>query len=117
MKTTVRSTVQTGLLGLAMVLFYTSVFASGPGSLRCEGGIVSRGDTLGEVTAKCGQPASALQRVEKRYDERGRGSRDRTVTEVTIDDWTFNFGPDRFQYQLIFENGRVTTIESLGYGY
>ncbi|BDV42957.1 hypothetical protein GURASL_18800 [Geotalea uraniireducens] len=44
-------------------------------------------------------------------------ARDRTVTEVTVDDWTFNFGPDRFQYRLLLEDGRVTRIESLDYGY
>jgi len=35
----------------------------------------------------------------------------------SIDDWLFNFGPNEFQYQLILENGRVTRIDSLDYGY
>ncbi|MGD0845263.1 MAG: DUF2845 domain-containing protein [Geobacteraceae bacterium] len=34
-----------------------------------------------------------------------------------MDDWTFNFGPDRFQYHILLKNGRVWKIDSLGYGY
>lgn len=87
------------------------------GSLSCSRGIVSVGDTAGEVLAKCGQPATATQREEKKVTEGAKGSRERTVTSISIDDWLFNFGPNQFQYRVLLENGRVARIESLGYGY
>lgn len=104
-----------------IVLFLLTIqatgFASDTGTMRCNGGIVSIGDTAGEVISKCGQPAFATQREQKKIEEGPKGSRERTVTVVTIDDWTFNFGPNQFQYQVLLENGRVTRIESLDYGY
>jgi len=84
-------------------------------SLYCDGRIVSTGDSAGEVIAKCGQPAYTFQHEETIVDRIYHGSR--IITTVIIDDWTFNFGPDRFQYRLILKNGRVTNMESLDYGY
>jgi hypothetical protein len=31
--------------------------------------------------------------------------------------WTYNFGPNRFQQLVVLENGRVTRVDSGGYGY
>jgi hypothetical protein len=84
-------------------------------SLYCDGRIVSTGDNAGEVIGKCGQPAYTFQHEEKIIGRTYYGSR--TISTVIIDDWTFNFGPDRFQYRLILKNGRVTNMESLDYGY
>lgn len=84
-------------------------------SLYCDGRIVSIGDTAGEVMSKCGPPAYSLQREEESLDRVYRGSR--IITTSIVDDWTFNFGPDRFQYRVLFRNGTVWQIESLDYGY
>lgn len=108
--------VPAGLL-LAGICFPRVASATDSGSLSCERGIVSLGDTGGEVVAKCGPPAFTTWREEKRFVDDPKGSRSRTVAVVTVDDWTFNFGPDRFQYRLLLEGGRVTRIESLDYGY
>lgn len=94
-----------------------SVFATESGTMSCQGGIVSIGDAAGEVVSKCGQPAYTAQREQKKVTEGSKSSREAVITTVTIDDWTFNFGPDQFQYRLVLENGRVASIESLGYGY
>ncbi|MBI1919619.1 MAG: DUF2845 domain-containing protein [Geobacter sp.] len=102
---------------LLLLAIQSSGFASETGTMRCNEGIVSIGDTAGEVISKCGQPAFATQREQKKIEEGPKGTRERTVTVVTIDDWTFNFGPDQFQHQVLLENGRVTRIESLDYGY
>lgn len=106
---------------ILVVLFVITVCASGfateTGTLSCKGGIVSIGDTAGEVISKCGQPATTTQREQKRAEEGSRSTSDRIITSVTIDDWIFNFGPNQFQYELLLENGRVSRIESLGYGY
>jgi hypothetical protein len=84
-------------------------------SLYCDGQIVSVGDTAGEVISKCGQPAYVFQHEQKIVEEDYAASR--IITTNIIDDWTFNFGPDRFQYRVLLKNGRVSEIESLDYGY
>jgi hypothetical protein len=90
-------------------------YAVQTGTLYCEGRIVSIGDSAGEVIGKCGQPACTFQHEEKVVDRTYH--RSQIITTVLIDDWSFNFGPDRFQYRLLLKNGRVTEIESLDYGY
>jgi len=106
-----------GLTVLFVTLAYTAAFASGIDSMFCNGGLISTGDTAGEVIAKCGQPAYATQRDAKRVTDIDRRGHDKIVTTVAIDDWLYNFGPNRFQYRVILENGFVVRIESLDYGY
>ncbi|MGA7828463.1 MAG: DUF2845 domain-containing protein [Geobacteraceae bacterium] len=92
-------------------------WATDTDSMICRGGIVSIGDTAGEVLNKCGEPATSTSREEQRYGTGLMYGRDRSFATVAIDDWIFNFGPDQFQYQVVLENGRVARIESLDYGY
>ncbi len=113
MKTTLRFI----LVCLILAAMNVSVLATESGTMSCQGGIVSIGDTAGEVVSKCGQPANTAQREQKKVTEGSKSSRETVITTVTIDDWTFNFGPNQFQYRLLLENGRVTNIESLNYGY
>lgn len=105
------------LCGLLMIV---PAFATESATMICKNGIVSKGDFTGDVISKCGEPAGKTQREEKRFEktkERG-GAREKTVvTSVTIDEWTYNFGPNEFMHQVSLENGRVTRIESLGHGY
>jgi hypothetical protein len=35
---------------------------------------------------------------------------------VESDEWTYNFGPDRFVYHLIFRRGRLMDIKTGDYG-
>jgi hypothetical protein len=94
-----------------------AAFTADTGTMRCRGGIVSIGDTVGDLLGKCGQPFYTTQREEKRVEGGGRGSHERFITTIAIDDWLFNFGPNEFQYQVLLANGRVARIESLGYGF
>lgn len=112
MKTTI-------LIILAALLLVTAANVAGQetGTMFCERGIISIGDTIGEVLSKCGPPTYAAQRDQKRVEGRLFRSRERIITTVTVDDWIYNFGPHQFQYQVIFENGRVARIVSLEYGY
>lgn len=102
------------LFGIALS---SPVLADQRESLICRGGLVTIGDTIGEVISKCGEPSHSSSRNDKRIEADSRYSRDRTVTTIRVDDWIYNFGPNQFQYQVIFENGRVARFESLGYGY
>ena len=105
------------LFTLLVITAHTSAIAqSTSDSLRCGGGIVAVGDLAPELVRKCGQPFYATQREQKIVEE-GTIPGDRIITTIIIDDWTYNFGPNRFQYRILLRNGRVWNIESLNYGY
>jgi hypothetical protein len=102
---------------LFVMVFHVAGYADETGTMSCNGGIVSIGDTAGEVVNKCGKPATTSQRERKDVEEDANDSGRKIVTTVTVDDWIFNFGPNQFQYRLTLENGRVASIDSLDYGY
>ena len=93
------------------------VFAQTSSSdLRCDGGLISVGDYASELLRKCGEPIYATQREQKIVEESFTG--DHIITTVLIDDWTFNFGPNRFQCRILLRNSRVWKIEIMDhYGY
>jgi len=100
------------LLGIAILLLFTatgSQAATQMDTFACRNGIVSRGDVQAEVLAKCGPPSFAAQRDE--------AVPDRAVRFVTVEEWTYNRGPNEFMYLVRFVNGRVARLESLDYGY
>jgi hypothetical protein len=115
------------LLGLACVAASPSARAD---SLSCNQRIASSGDTRYEVRAVCGEPDEAVQRSEYRT-VRGRvagpctreGTKVRcsrseeTVVEVVIDEWTYDFGRNRFIQYLTFEQGRLVAVRSGSYGH
>ncbi|MRR55591.1 MAG: DUF2845 domain-containing protein [Deltaproteobacteria bacterium] len=105
------------LAAVVILTVQTAGHATSTDTMICTGGIISIGDTAGEVLSKCGQPATSTTREEKRYGSGSTYGHGRAYTTVAIDDWIFNFGPNQFQYQLVLENGRVARIESLDYGY
>jgi len=99
-----------------VVASQSRVFALTYDSLMCSGGSISLRDIAADVVRKCGQPAYATQHEQKIVEEDDYpGSR--RITTIIIDDWLFNFGPDRLQYRVLLRNGRVWKIESLDYGY
>lgn len=105
-----------------------ALWASDAWGLRCQGRIVSLGDTRYQVMAKCGPPSF----VEERYEERIRLSEDRphvydpgerrylrpwVLQQVLIEEWTYNFGPHSLMYYLRFENGFLNDIRTGDYGF
>jgi hypothetical protein len=103
------------LCTLLVIAAHTSAFAQTSGSLICSDGIISVGDVASELVRKCGEPAFTTQR-EQRIVEVGDNG-ENIITTFVIDDWTFNFGKDRFQYRILLKNGKVFRIDSLEYGY
>ena len=115
------------LLGLACLTVAPSTRAD---SLSCNQRIASSGDSRYEVRAICGEPDEAVQRVEYRT-VRGRvagpcvreGSKlrcsrtEEAVVEVVIDEWTYDFGRNRFIQYLTFEQGRLVAVKSGSYGH
>lgn len=85
--------------------------APGP---ACDDRIMSVGDTKAEIVLRCGVPfyKSSYQEEQK---ERIDDSSNRKVI-VTVEEWTYNFGPQRFMRIITFRNGTVTNIRTAGYG-
>jgi hypothetical protein len=81
---------------------------------ECGDRIISTGDTKSDVLAKCGEPfyrTSHDEEVRERLDD----NLDRNII-VTIEEWTYNFGPQRFMRIVTFRNGRVVDVRTGNYG-
>src|SRR4051794_15666208 len=81
--------------------------------MRCGDRLINTGDSTYDVKSRCGLPQDATQRVETRTERRrvrvpcGRGDArcDRVAevsADVVIDEWTYDFGPQRFVHYLTF---------------
>jgi hypothetical protein len=99
-------------------------------AMRCGSRLVSEGDPRDKVLADCGPPASVEAWDEEQYEYFGRPPNPRQYKEferygnsyrvralVRVEVWTYNYGPSRFIDYVRFENGKVRSIESGGYGY
>ncbi|MBI5446156.1 MAG: DUF2845 domain-containing protein [Deltaproteobacteria bacterium] len=86
----------------------------------CDGREFALGQTKGEVVARCGNPAlresREVSRSAARFD-RSRREFLEVETRTFVDEWTYNFGPGRFLYFVRFEDGKLVSIETGGYGY
>lgn len=90
-------------------------------SFRCGSALVRVGDAASEVLARCGDPSQVTSRSVLRPPLVWRYGRQVRAAggdiEVRVETWVYNFGPDRLMQQLDVEDGRVTKMESLGYGH
>lgn len=117
-------------LFLALVLLMEPAYA-----LRCGNRIVSEGDHQLKIQKYCGEPTAIQYRTiyrsgfpATRY-RHGRSEinpagasnelliHNRSLVEVQIEEWTYNFGPRRLMRVIRFENGVVTDVRHIGYGY
>ena len=100
-----------------------SLAAASPAfAFRCGTHLITEGDTRSKVIAYCGEPTE----VESRSAILRRplvwiGGRPYNVgegyVEVPVDVWVYNLGPSKLMQRLRFEDGKLTDIETLGYGY
>lgn len=118
------------ILALALFFCVEPAFA-----LRCGHRLVSEGDHQLKIEKYCGAPSAVTYRTIYRSGiplSRHRLSRQqvspaksseellihyRSVEEVQVEEWTYNFGPRRLMRVIRFENGLVTSVSELGYGY
>ena len=84
-------------------------------TLGCAGGIISDGDTRADVLAKCGEPDWKETHYEEIIDRPDPGTRRKVL--ITVEEWTYNFGPTQFTRIVTLKNGRVTDIRTGKYGY
>lgn len=86
-------------------------------ALRCGSRLISAGDPAAKLQRYCGEPES----VSTRLEQRGLFVHGRYfpgfLQEVVVEDWTYNFGPNKLMRQVQLVDGIVTEIELLGYGY
>jgi len=115
------------IIACGILLFADPAFA-----LRCGSKLVTKGSPQGKVLKFCGEPESIQIRsiVRAGFPRRQTGRRignveverdllfaDRAYVEVIIEEWTYNFGPRKLMRIIRFENGLVTSIRQVGYGY
>lgn len=99
-------------LALATVVPSADVLAA---SFNCRGGIISTGDGSIDVLAKCGEPDSRESHQEELSERLGDNTRQKTF--ITVEEWTYNFGPTQFMRTVILKNGVVTDVRTGNYGY
>ena len=83
-------------------------------SISCDRGIVSSGDSAVDLLLKCGEPEWKDTRAEE-LDE-GLGGDTRRRTYVTVEDWTYNFGPTQFMRIVTLRNSVVVKVRTGHYG-
>jgi hypothetical protein len=87
-------------------------------AFHCGPRIIARGDPAEKLLEFCGDPTS----VERRYGQRTAVDRYGRLypgfrEDVLIEDWTYNLGPYQLMRRVRVENGFVTDIRHLRYGY
>lgn len=104
------------LAGIAAVALLGSAAAE---AMRCGSRIIGRGDHAAKLLDFCGEPSSVRSRLAQRTPGSARGQMllPGFIEEVWIEEWTYNFGPYKLMRQVRLENGVVTEIRHLGYGY
>ena len=89
--------------------------------LRCQGRLVSIGDTKEEVLDKCGDPEKRDQWEEDQnstisqiYDYKNERYMAPKVIKkpILMERWTYNMGPNKFIRYLYFQNGELIKIET-----
>ena len=89
--------------------------------MRCQGRLVSIGDTVSDVLDKCGEPDEVNQReeihnsyVSQIFDyEQDRYIAPKLIKgPIMVELWTYDFGPTRFIRYLRFENSKLIHIEA-----
>lgn len=101
-------------------------------AMRCGTALINKGDSQAKVLAKCGEPVTRSSRYALRSGTYVKESglevdgADGTESgryyaygrsEVLVEEWVYNFGPNQFMRQVTFANGIVEDVKTLGYGY
>lgn len=96
------------------------LFTSPSYALRCGSDLVLEGESKNQVRISCGNPTEVTDWVEYRLIQ-VHYPYSSVVEEIAkpihVEEWLYNFGPQRFMRELRFENGHLQTIKTLGYGH
>lgn len=102
-------------------LFCGALLAGPAHALRCGGDVVSEGDSVFALTAKCGNP-TAVERVDpavvtERAWDPWRGDYRVEYAVAPHELWFYNFGPRRLVARITVRDGKILRIQHEGYGY
>ena len=105
-----------------VVLALLAVSPAIANTMRCGSRIIARGDTRSEVAARCGEPTEVItQRSVFRRPVIWSNGRPffvgESFIEIPVESWIYNLGPNRLMRKVIFENGFVSEIQTLGFGF
>jgi hypothetical protein len=109
------------LIGITLPILFMASAALASDGMRCGSKLILPGDIRDKVQALCGEPAeithsSILRRPS--YVRHGRvtyfGDQ---LTEIPVENWIYNFGPNKLMRRLRFVDGILEEIETLEYGY
>lgn len=88
-------------------------------SMRCGSKVISEGDSIDEVLARCGEPIERsrtwIQR-QPRFEYGGREIPFPGQEDVPVDVWTFDFGSSKLKRRVRFVAGKVDRIDTLEHG-
>ena len=87
----------------------------------CGRSIINERKSMEYILEKCGQPSYSQEHTEYRVlrytpPAAHPGIVEERVIPIIIQEWTYNFGPNRPMRYLRFENGILKAIESIGRG-
>lgn len=112
---------RTGKLFAALLLCASGFTAAQADNMRCGQRLVVDGTTRDQVATWCGEPTEVLQRTVLRPPIVWYYGRPVNVgggqIEVLVETWIYNLGPNKLMRRVIFEDGLVVEVETLGYGY
>ncbi|MGH8137708.1 MAG: DUF2845 domain-containing protein [Steroidobacteraceae bacterium] len=107
---------------LAFVILAAIVGSAQAQNFECGNKLISRGDSIAAVAAICGNPtradhSSIIVSSSVAWVGGHLVQSNTAQTEVPVDVWLYNLGPDKLMRRIRFEDGKVVQIETLGYGY
>lgn len=104
-----------------MLFALTAGSSAAADALRCGNKVISRGDHEVRVLRYCGKPIAVRSWVVQRGVVAGAGTIFRPgfgfVEDVVVEEWTYNFGPNRLMRRLRLENGLLRDVKALDYGF
>ena len=104
-----------GTMLLAAALAFSGPAAAD--SMRCGTKLMTDGDPADKVEAYCGRPASIERHEIVRPYYYNHGYPIHSAYEVSVELWTYNFGPNKLMYRLRFEDGLLVDVDTLSHGY
>ncbi len=100
---------------LIVILLLTTTSDALASDFFCGSKIITTGEGKNDVLGKCGEPSNV--KVWEAHIIRDLGPGPLVEAPLTVEEWEYNLGPDRFIRYLRFENDHLINIDDGGYGY
>ena len=106
-----------GVFAICAVVISFSAVQAFADNFRCpNGNIVSTGDSISTVSAKCDSPAGMIKREEPMVVDVSRvdGKTGTKIIYIEVQEWTYNLG-STLLHTLIFRNGILSEVRTGGF--